>query len=58
MTLKDLILRAEKAGNEPEGSIPDRREAFVYMDVTSQHYREEIAKHAKQSRDLNRPCFG
>lgn len=53
MTLKDLIELAEKGGNEPEGSIPDRREVFVYMDVTSQHYREEIAK---QSRDLNRPC--
>lgn len=43
MTLKDLIERAEKGGNEPQGTIPDRREALVYMDVTTQHYREVAA---------------
>lgn len=58
MTLKDLFEIAEKGGNEPQGTIPSKQGVFDYMDVTSQHYRKEIAKHAKQCRDLNRPCFG
>lgn len=52
MTLKDLIERAEKGGCEPVFGVPDKRETFSYMDVTSQHYREEAAKHEAQRRRL------
>lgn len=47
MTIADLIKMAEKAGNQPERVSSDKREAFNYMDVQSQHYRDQVKKYAK-----------
>lgn len=50
MRLRELFKIAQQAGNAPEGVVPDKREAFVYMDVTSSEYRKQAAKLARHSR--------
>lgn len=45
MTLEQLFKIAQQAGDEPERrACSDKREAFVYMDVTSAEYRKQVAK--------------
>ncbi len=44
MRLQELFKIAQRAGNAAEGVVPDKREAFVYMDVTSPEYRKQAAK--------------
>ncbi|WP_326430334.1 hypothetical protein VQ574_21665 (plasmid) [Stutzerimonas frequens] len=44
MTLKMLFELAQQGGNAPERVCSDKREAFVYMDVTSSEYRKQVAK--------------
>ncbi|MGP0171270.1 hypothetical protein ACSVIJ_05230 [Pseudomonas sp. NCHU5208] len=50
MCLHELFKLAQQAGNAPEGVVPDKREALVYMDVTSSEYRKQAAKLARQKR--------
>ncbi len=50
MHLRDLFKIAQQAGNAPEGVVPDKRESFVYMDVTSSEYRKQAARIARQKR--------
>lgn len=50
MRLQELFKIAQQAGNTPEGVVPDKRESFVYMDVTSSEYRKQAEKLARQSR--------
>jgi hypothetical protein len=50
MRLAELFKIAEKGGNSPERVSSDKREAFVYMDVTSCEYRKQAAKHSRYSR--------
>lgn len=45
MTLEQLFKIAQQAGNEAERrACYDKRDAFVYMDVTSDEYRKQVAK--------------
>jgi len=50
MRLQELFKIAQQAGNAPEGVVPDKREAFVYMDVTSSAYRKQAAKLSRNSK--------
>jgi hypothetical protein len=50
MRLQELFKIAQRAGNAAEGVVPDKREAFVYMDVTSPEYRRQAAKLTRHSR--------
>lgn len=48
MSLKELFEIAEKGGNTPEGVSSDKSEAFVYMDVTSKEYRQQVSQHRRK----------
>ncbi|WP_162997717.1 hypothetical protein [Pseudomonas sp. LTJR-52] len=50
MTLNELFHIAQQGGNSPERVSSDKREAFVYMDVTSAEYRKKAAKFSRYSR--------
>lgn len=50
MRLQELFKIAQQAGNAPEGVVPDKRDAFVYMDVTSSEYRKQAAKFTRNPR--------
>lgn len=50
MRLQELFKIAQQAGNAPEGVVPDKREAFVYMDVTSSEYRKQAARLSRNFR--------
>ncbi len=50
MRLEELFKRAQKGGNPPDRGCYDRRETFVYMDVTSSEYRKQAAKHSRKRR--------
>ena len=50
MRLQELFKIAQQAGNAPEGVVPDKCEAFVYMDVTSSEYRKQAANLSRNSR--------
>lgn len=44
MRLEELFDIAQRGGNSPEQVSSDKREAFLYMDVTSAEYRLQSAK--------------
>ncbi|HCF1395583.1 TPA: hypothetical protein ACVGNO_000640 [Pseudomonas aeruginosa] len=44
MSLEELFKIAQKIDNAQERVASDKREAFVYMDVTSSEYRKQAAK--------------
>ena len=50
MRLEELFKIAEKGGNSPERVSSDKREAFVYMDVTTSEYRKQAANLSRNSR--------
>ncbi|EMH2803452.1 hypothetical protein RJV28_006360 [Pseudomonas aeruginosa] len=48
MSLEELFKTAQQAGNAPERVSSDKRDAFVYMDVTSSEYRKQAAKESRR----------
>lgn len=48
MSLEELFKTAQQAGNAPERVSSDKRDAFVYMDVTSSEYRKQATKESRR----------
>ncbi|HBO3027818.1 hypothetical protein [Pseudomonas aeruginosa] len=48
MSLEELFKIAQQIDKTPERVASDRREAFVYMDVTSSEYRKQAAKERRR----------
>lgn len=44
MRLEELFKIAHQADNTPERVSSDKRDAYLYMDVTSSEYRKQAAK--------------
>ncbi|MDF5854780.1 hypothetical protein P4209_18140 [Pseudomonas aeruginosa] len=48
MSLEELFKIAQQIDNAQERVASDKREAFVYMDVTSSEYRKQAAKERRR----------